>query len=134
MSHRLIPESGVIVVEVHSAVRAQDFDALAVTADTWIEAHGELRGLVIHARSFPGWENLGGLMRHMRFIRDHHRRVERIAFAADSKLASLVPHLVEHFVKAEVKTFSHDALEAAVTWAAHAPKSQTASGPTSADR
>ncbi|MEP6655502.1 MAG: STAS/SEC14 domain-containing protein [Myxococcales bacterium] len=115
--HRLIPESGVIVAEVKSALRAQDFDALAVTADTWIEAHGDLRGIVIHTREFPGWENLGSLMSHVRFIRDHHRKVKRIALAADSPLASLMPRFVEHFVKAEVKAFNYNELESAIAWA-----------------
>jgi hypothetical protein len=117
VSHRLLPESGVIVVEVEGALRAQDFDALALTADAWIEAHGDLHGLVIHAREFPGWENLGGFLRHMRFVRDHHRKVERIALAADSKLATLAPRLAEHFVKAEVKSFGYDELERAIEWA-----------------
>jgi hypothetical protein len=117
VSHRLLPEAGVIVVEVKEALRAQDFDALAHTADTWIEAHGDLQGLVIHVRDFPGWENLGSFLRHLRFVRDHHRKVKRIALAADSKLASLAPRLAEHFVKAEVKSFGYDALEGAIAWA-----------------
>lgn len=114
----LLPDSGVIVVEVKQALRAQDFDALALTADTWIEAHGDLNGVVIHAREFPGWENLGSFLRHVRFVRDHHRKVKRIALAADSKLASLAPRIGEHFVQAEVKGFGYDELEAAVAWAA----------------
>lgn len=119
VSHRLIPESGVIVVEVKEALRAQDFDALAVTADTWIEVHGDLQGIVIHAREFPGWENLGSLLRHIRFVRDHHRKVKRIALAADSKLATLVPPVAEHFVHAEVKQFGYGELESATMWAGH---------------
>src|SRR5271170_3617255 len=91
ISYRLLPESGVIVVEVKQALRAQDFDSLAFTADAWIEAHGDLQGLVIHTREFPGWENLASFLRHMRFIHDHHRKVRRIALAADTKLASLAP-------------------------------------------
>ena len=63
VSYRLLPESAVIGVEVKQALRAQDFDALAFTADAWIEAHGDLQGLVIHAREFPGWENLGSFVR-----------------------------------------------------------------------
>jgi len=51
------------------------------------------------------------------FVRDHHRAVERVALAADSKLASLAPHLAEHFVQAEVKDFGFDELDAAVAWA-----------------
>src|SRR5262249_44873234 len=116
LSHRLLPE-GVLVVEVRQALRAQDFDALAATADVWLEAHGDLRGIVIHAREFPGWENLGGLIRHVRFVRDHQRRVRRVALASDSRLADLAPRLAEHFVQAEVRRFGYDELDAAVAWA-----------------
>jgi len=120
ISHRMIAESGVLVVEVKEALRAQDFDALAVAADTWIEAHGNLHGLVIHTREFPGWENLSGLLKHIRFVRDHHRKIEKVALAADSKLANLAPHIAEHFVKAEVKGFGYDELESAIAWASGA--------------
>jgi SpoIIAA-like len=59
VSHHLVPESGVIVVEVKEPLRTQDFDALALTADTWLDTHDESYGLVIHARQFPGWRTLG---------------------------------------------------------------------------
>jgi hypothetical protein len=115
--HRLIAETGVIVVEVTTALRAQDFDALSATADTWIAAHGDLQGLVIHTREFPGWENFGSLVRHIRFIHDHHQKIRRIALAADTKLASLAPRVAEHFVKAEIKTFGYDEIASAIAWA-----------------
>ena len=117
VTHRLLPERGVLVVDVRQALRAQDFDALATTADQWIDAHGDLAGSSIHARSFPGWENLGGLIRHIRFLRDHHRRVRRVALASDSKLADVAPKLAEHFVQAEVRRFGYDELDAAIGWA-----------------
>ena len=116
VSHRLT-DTGILVVEVKQALRAQDFDALAATADGWIESHGKLQGIVIHAREFPGWENLGGLVRHIRFLRDHHRQVRRVALASDSRLADLAPRLAEHFVEAEVKRFGYDDLDAAIAWA-----------------
>ena len=126
VSHRLLPDKGVIVVEVTQALRARDFDELAVTADSWIEAHGQLQGLVIHARRFPGWENLGGLIRHIRFVRDHHRKIRRIAVAADGDLATIGPRIGEHFVQAEVKSFPYDGLDAAIAWAAGAGTSDPA--------
>jgi SpoIIAA-like len=134
VSHRLLPERGVLVVEVRQALRAQDFDALAATADNWIEAHGALQGIVIHARAFPGWENLAGLIRHVRFVRDHQRRVRRAALASDSRLADLAPRLAEHFAQAEVRRFGYDALDAAIAWAGGAdvkagePAAQPAGG------
>lgn len=117
ISYRLLPESGVIVVDVIRALRAQDFDALTLTADAWIEAHGDLQGLVIHVREFPGWENLGSFLRHMRFVRDHHRKVKRVALAADGKLANLAPEIAKHFVHAEIKSFGYEELDAAIAWA-----------------
>ncbi|GAB7028693.1 STAS/SEC14 domain-containing protein [Streptomyces sp. NPDC021749] len=128
ISHRLLAESRVLVVEVERPLRAADFDALALTADGWLRTHDELAGVVIHAREFPGWENIGSMIRHVRFVRDHHRKVRKIALAADSKIAALVPQLAKHFVRAEVRRFGYDELDAAVTWAAAPPDQQT-SGP-----
>jgi hypothetical protein len=124
VSHRLLPDHGVIVVEVNRALRAQDFDDLALTADAWIEAHRRLPGLVIHARAFPGWENIGGLLRHIRFVRDHQRKIERVALVADAKLASFAPQVAQRLIKAEVKHFGYDDLDSAIAWAGSATHAQ----------
>lgn len=117
VSHRLLPDLGVIVVEVNRALRGQDFDALSLTADARIQAHGELQGLVIHTRAFPGWDDFGSFRRHIRFVSDHHRKIDKVALAADGRFMNLAARLGEHFAKAEVKTFGYDGLEAAVAWA-----------------
>ncbi|MGW2638955.1 STAS/SEC14 domain-containing protein [Streptomyces sp. NPDC001348] len=121
VSHQLLAESKVLVIEVEQPLRVQDFDALAETADSWLEIHDELAGVVVHVRAFPGWENIGSLLRHIRFVRDHHRKVRRIALAADSKLAGLVPHLAKHFVQAEVRQFGYGERDDAVAWASTPP-------------
>ncbi|MEU5979307.1 STAS/SEC14 domain-containing protein [Streptomyces sp. NPDC047315] len=118
VSHRILPASGVLLVEIDSPLRTQDFDAVALTVDSWLDAHEELTGVVIHARTFPGWENVGGLLSHVRFVRDHHQRIGRVALAADTRLADLVPHLAKHFVRAEVRHFGYAELDEAVSWAA----------------
>jgi len=121
VSHRILPESGVMVVEVHQALRTQDFDALALAADVWIEAHGGLQGFVIHARAFPGWENFASVLRHVRFVRDHQRKIRRIALVIDSAMATLAPVVAEHFIQAEIKSFAYDHLDDAITWAGARP-------------
>jgi len=133
ISHRLIPESGVIVVEVKQPLRAQDFDALAITADAWIEAHGELQGLVIHVREFPGWESMGSMLRHLRFVRDHQRHVKRIAFAADSKLAGVAPGIADIFIRAQVKSFAYDELDIAIAWASGPARTHVAASQSAAN-
>ena len=82
LTHRFVPDRGVLVVEPHGRLQAEDFDALETAADAWIESDaGSLRGVVVHARTFPGWENLGSVLRHLRFVREHHRKLRRVAVA-----------------------------------------------------
>jgi hypothetical protein len=123
VTYRMLPERGVLVVEPHGPLRAEDFDVLDAAADTWIESgEGSLRGLVVHARQFPGWENLGTLLRHVRFVRDHHRQVRRVALAVDGAAAHIAPAIVDHFVQAELKQFGADDLEPAILWAGAMPR------------
>jgi SpoIIAA-like len=115
---RLTAGTGVVVVEVAAPLRTADFEALAATVDGWLQTHDLLPGVVVHARAVPGWENLGALMRHIRFVRDHHRRLRRVALAVDGVLAGLAPAVADHFVQAQVRHFGYDALDEAIAWAA----------------
>ncbi|MCB9568766.1 MAG: STAS/SEC14 domain-containing protein [Myxococcales bacterium] len=117
ISHHLLPERGVLVMEPHGPLRQEDFDALALTVDPWIESYGELAGLVINTKGIPGWENIGALIRHLRFVRDHHTRIRRVALVADGKLFDVAPRLLEHFLHAELRHFPHDQLREATEWA-----------------
>jgi hypothetical protein len=118
VSARLVPESGVAVIEVGRALRAEDFDAVARKVDPWINAYGELQGVVIHARRFPGWQTFGSFLRHVQFVRDHQRKIHRVALVAGGKLAQRVPAWAQQWVKPEVKSFPYDQLERAMVWAA----------------
>jgi hypothetical protein len=127
LTYRMLPERGVLVVEPHGPLHAEDFDALDAATDAWIESSGvALRGIVVHARQFPGWENLGTLLRHVRFVRDHHRLVRRVALAVDGTVAQMAPVLADHFVQAELKQFSADDLDAAIVWAGAPPRASSA--------
>jgi len=117
LSPLLIAAKEVLVIEPKGALNSEDFDYLSSVVDPWIESHKTLRGLVIHAEKFPGWENLGSLIRHMRFVRDHHRQIERVAVAADGAVSEIMPALAAHFVKAEIKHFAYRDLEIAIQWA-----------------
>jgi hypothetical protein len=117
VEHHLIAERGVLVVEPRGKLAVEDFDAIAATVDPWIESGRELHGIVVHAHSFPGWESIGSFLRHIQFVRDHHRKVRRVALAADGKFAKLAPALVENFVGAEIQHFPFEELERAIEWA-----------------
>jgi hypothetical protein len=125
LEHRLIADKGVLVLEPSYRLRAEDFDAVTATVDPWIERQGKLSGVIVHARDFPGWKNLGGALSHVRFIRDHQRNIDRLAVVADGKIAALGPRLLKRFVKPELKQFPYDKMDDAIAWASR----ETPAGP-----
>lgn len=115
---RLDPDSGVLVVEIDGPLGAPDIDALESTVGTWLTQHAELRGLVLHARTVPGWQNMAGLTRHIKFVHDHHRHIRRVAVAVDGLMAQLAPRLAGRLIHPRIQHFGHDELDAARNWAA----------------
>jgi hypothetical protein len=113
---QLFREAGVVEVFPSGALTAVDFEQLAALVDPYIEANGELRGLMIVADRFPGWDSFGALVGHIRFVREHHRRIRRIAAVSDGAVLSILPALANHFVQAEVRHFPFAERDAAMQW------------------
>jgi hypothetical protein len=76
---------------------------------------------MIVADRFPGWDSFGALVGHIRFVREHHRRVRRIAAVSDGAILSVLPALARHFVQAEVRHFPFAERDAAMQWLKQAP-------------
>ena len=66
LAHEFLHDRGILILKPSGALRANDFTALAAVVDPYIEQHGGLKGLMIEARSFPGWENFGAMLSHLR--------------------------------------------------------------------
>ena len=84
--------------------------------DVSLEEKGDLAGVIIEVASFPGWESLGAMARHFRFVRDHHTHVRKIGLVTDSPLGNVAEHLASHFVAAEIRHFPAGQLAAAEQW------------------
>lgn len=110
-------DSAVLVVEADRPLGAPDIAALESAVDTWLAQHAELRGLVVHARAVPGWQNMAGLTRHVKFVREHQRRIRRVAVAMDGTMAEFAPRLAGRLVHPQLRHFSYHELDAARDWA-----------------
>ena len=42
---------------------------------------------------------------HLRFVRDHHRQIRRIAVVSDNKILGVASRTASHFVSAQVRSF-----------------------------
>lgn len=116
VEHELDTANSILYVRPKAALAADDFAKLASTVDPHIEATGGLAGIVIETASFPAWDSFGAMAAHFRFVRDHHRRVKKVAVVTDSPLGKLAEHLAAHFVSAEIKRFPAGEAEAARQW------------------
>ena len=111
----------ILYVRPKSALEQADFMKLAEKVDPFIEASGGLRGLIIEAPAFPGWESFGALVAHVRFVREHHRRIAKIALVTDSAIGDVAEHLASHFVAAQIKHFCAADMAAAKQWIVSSP-------------
>jgi SpoIIAA-like len=118
---KLFRAEGVVEVLPSGALKAVDFEQLAALVDPFIEAKGELKGLMIVADRFPGWDSLGALIGHVRFVREHQKLVRRVATVSDGATLTILPLLAKHFVKADVRHFPFAERDAAMEWLKQAP-------------
>ncbi len=114
--HELLRDRGILTLEPKGRLEAADFGAIAAIVDPYIEQHGGLNGLLILAAKFPGWDDFAALLSHLRFVRDHHRKIRRIAVVSDSAVLSVAPKIANHFVSAEIRTFDVADRAAALVW------------------
>ena len=113
---RITAQANYCLIEPQGPLTKEDFDAIARQIDPIIESGGGLSGLIIKTRSFPGWESIGDVIEHFRFVRNHHHALDKVALVTDAKLAQVVPVLVKHFVDADVRQFDYDDFDAARAW------------------
>lgn len=106
----------IVHIRPESSLDKRDFAQLAALVDPEIEAGGTLAGLIIDAPHFPGWDSFGALVTHLRFVRDHHKHVKKVALVTDSRLGNLVEHLASHFVAADIRPFPGGQVEQARHW------------------
>jgi hypothetical protein len=123
LDHRLDASRSILYVHPTSALTKEDFAALATTVDPHIEAIGSLAGIVLEFEKFPGWESLGAMVAHFRFVREHHRKVRKIAIVTDATIGALGEKLACHFVAATIKHFPAGATPAAKMWITERSKS-----------
>ncbi len=111
-------DKGIAILEPDGPLSKHDFESAAKIIDPYIEKTGQLHGLIIHTKSFPGWDSFAALFSHLRFVKEHHRKISRVAISTDSMVGHFAETVASHFVNAEIKLFSFQELEQAKNWVA----------------
>jgi hypothetical protein len=116
IDHSFDAANSILHLRPKDALTKEDFAQIAKTVDPHIEKKGALAGIIIEFSAFPGWDSLGAMVAHLRFVRDHHKRVKKIAVVTDAKLGAIAEKLASHFVAATIKHFPAGQADAARRW------------------
>lgn len=116
LEHHLDETDGILTVKPSGRLAAEDFAALAPVVDAYLAQHEALAGLLIDAEAFPGWEDFAAMLSHLKFVREHHRRIKKVAALSDSAILKIMPRIAAHFVGADVRHFATAERSAALAW------------------
>lgn len=116
LHHEIDTENGILIVTPTGELSAMDFKQLTDVVDDYNASHVPLHSLMILAEQFPGWDSFGALFQHLKFVRDHRGGIRKVAAVSDSGFLTVMPHVVDHFIKAEVQHFAYTDKAQALAW------------------
>lgn len=115
-----------LLLEPSGALSRKDLDTLTARFDGYVNARDRIPNLVVRAVSFPTWTDFAALLRHLRFIREHHRMVRKVALVSDARALDIAPRIASRFVSADIRHFPAAELDDALAWAAEAAEEEPA--------
>jgi len=107
--------SNLIEVTIVDILKAEDFINLGEKADKLIKEHGKIR-LLINASGFNSWENTKAAEKHFSFVKDHNKKVERLAVVAGHTWQHWLAALARMFIQPKVRVFDKDQINEARAW------------------
>lgn len=118
LNFELDRDAGLLVLRPAGALVADDFSRVAAVVDPYLEESGRLNGVMIWVEEFPGWQDFGAMLSHLKFVCEHHKQIAKVAVVSDSKLMETMPKAVDHFINAKVKHFDFEDSASAREWIA----------------
>ncbi|NOR55868.1 MAG: STAS/SEC14 domain-containing protein [Sulfurovum sp.] len=122
LSVKLNEEEALAILYPEGALSKEDFERVSESIDPFIEKSGKLNGILIVVENFPGWDSFEAFSSHIKFVKEHHKKVKAVAFVTDSPLGSVSEHVAKHFVSAKIKHFAYLDFEGAKMWIAQEAK------------
>jgi len=67
-------QTKILEVEPRGALGQQDFQSVSIIVDPFIDEFEKLNGIIIYTKSFPGRDSFAALIKHLKFVSDHHKK------------------------------------------------------------
>jgi hypothetical protein len=99
-------------------LRTGDFLELSPEVDSLIAKNGKIR-LLIDASRLDGWDDADAAEKHMQFVKEHQKRVERIAIIIQHEWQRWFVAVVRTFLHPQIKAFDKSHETDAMQWITH---------------
>ncbi len=115
--HQLREKEGIEEIIFESGkLEATDFDDISRDIDPYIKKNGRLKGMLFETDKIPRFKNFAAVRSRLRFLRDHVKKIDRVALVTDSRTLAAMPRLVNHFIAPEVRSFDRAHRDLARSW------------------
>lgn len=111
-------DTGILVLEpaTSKALSEDDFELVGEAIRDYLAEHKRLRGIMIHSRRFPGWQSIGALFAHLKFVNSVHDKIGKVALVTNSPMGSFADHVLDPLMLAKVRQFDYDQRDEAMSW------------------
>lgn len=120
LGFEFLKDQNILILQPHGELNAADFQRIAGEIDPHIANVGDLKGVIIEAEHFPGWDNFSALVAHFRFIKNHRNNVKRLAVVSDDKVMAALPLIAKCFLVQESRHFPITKKTEALAWVGQA--------------
>ena len=118
LAYHLNPETGIVELRPRGPLEAHDATSLALTVDDYLLDHGRLRGVLLELDHFPGFDDWQAVSAHVRFMREHLPKVDRLAVLTSNRWLEPLPDVMRLLTPLEVRRFHPDQRGEAFAWIA----------------
>ncbi|MGA9421493.1 MAG: STAS/SEC14 domain-containing protein [Rhodanobacteraceae bacterium] len=111
-------DAGILVLApvADEALSEDDFEAVGKAIDDYLKDHDRLHGILIHSRKFPGWQSVGALFAHLKFVNSVHDKINKIALVTDSPMGTFADRVLDPLMLAKIRKFGYDERDEAMSW------------------
>jgi stage II sporulation SpoAA-like protein len=112
----LLRDHGIFAITPDGPLDNADFELLTAELGRFLASNQKVAGIMIRAKSFPGWRSFRAFLSHLRFVAAHHRHIERIAVVTNSRFLKIIPHVARYVVRPRIKLFGSQEEGSALAW------------------
>ena len=98
------------------ALSEDDFEAVGKAIGTYLQNHDQLRGILVYSRKFPGWQSMGALFAHLKFVNAVHDKISKVALVTDSPMGTFADRALNPLMLAKLRKFGYDERDQAMSW------------------